>query len=158
MVTVSRATSDRELHSLVKRAINEANGETSPQAWRKLKLSDGPLLFNLYNEVAKREKNGRNFLGYGSWDNYLEQHQGVVPLVQKSWSTERVHSTFAKLLSRYPPENSSWHNKTEPILYGKSLSRFYYLAHKSNGKSYERSFFGHGSWKNYVAWVRENYK
>ncbi len=159
--TSSQKVSNEKLHEKINKLIQET-GITLAKQWGGMyeRTPLGRKMHTLFIIAHSRKIGGKSFCGYGTWDNYLEEVHGVVPLDQRLWSDRRFHDTVALMIRRHPPEKISWGNRREPLVHGKSLKILYELAYRSN-KSREKPqvahFFGHGIWSKYVKWVRENY-
>lgn len=152
--------SDEQVHSLIREAI----GKTGKSAYKDWRASTGVAngikghsLRALLYTAFYRSKNKKPFFGHGTWEEYLEKHHGLRPVVERSWSDERLHYVIVSLLQRHPPDAGHWRESRYKRPQGKSLLNLYINAACSNGDKSKGGFFGHGSWKKYVAWVRQNY-
>ena len=154
--------SNADVHKLVNDAIQETH-LVAGKHWKiPENLFNGRRLDALYVAVASRKVEGKGFFGTGSWDAYLEKFHGVVAVDQSRWGDERMHHAIVHLLKKYPLEKFRWEKKLPsggyaPGVHGRSLATLYQTA-----KNHERGepalpFFGHGNWKKYIKWVKENY-
>ncbi len=144
------------VHTLVKQALSTC-GTISPWKWKqnKVRIADKSA-YAIYELARSRTKNGRSFFGYGSWWEYIEKVHRMKS--EFSWSNEEFHRKIAETFRVHPPVN--WGSKSNIIgPCGKSLGALYRQAHRSNAPEAIDAvrFFGRGSWKNYVKWVKQNY-
>src|SRR3989344_237576 len=107
---MSKRFTDFQVNRRVNKVLQLTRGEARPKQWREINRLKGINLISLYNMVAERKgSNGFGFMGHGSWDEYLENVHGLVPLDQKQWSDERFHFTIARAMAAHPPEKVNWH-------------------------------------------------
>ncbi len=156
---------EEELHARVNAGIQK--GLVASKHWggyaRSKELINGHEPGTIFSTVQRRVVNGKKFFGCGSWDAYLEKFHGVIPIDQRHWSDKRFHHTIATLMKTYPPEKTGWSAGNQLVLRGMKLQNFFVNATYSNKgareffKSQGKKFFGHGTWRNYIDWVRKNY-
>ncbi|MFH0713258.1 MAG: hypothetical protein V1722_01970 [Candidatus Micrarchaeota archaeon] len=134
--------------------------ETGTARYNKWREIGNNKAVALYERVRTRRVNGVGFLGHGSWDRYLQKVHLFFDVNQRHWSDVRFHASVAAVLPKFPPEKIGWATPeayAKVAIAGRSLGALYRSAYDSNhrGRANGVTFFGQGSWKNYVNWVRK---
>lgn len=113
-------------------------------------MTNGLTLSKLYGLIRYRKKDGKNFIGYGGWYEYLEKVHGVNPTSPLFMPDNRVHQYISLQLKQgVQTEAKFWSRDTEPVApTGHSLQSLYTLANKRKIRG--KTFFGYGSWSEYL--------
>jgi len=132
-----------------------------PSYWRNnfgLVSNTGQTFNSLYRLVEKRKRVGKPFMGHGTWPMYLEKVHGSIPTYSRNMPDARLNSYILRELNKGEPSSAQhWQNSTEPKSpAGHSLKALYLLSVRRKIK--DKPFFGHGTWKSYITWLRKNHK
>ncbi|MFH1240580.1 MAG: hypothetical protein V1672_05185 [Candidatus Diapherotrites archaeon] len=146
---------DKQIHNHIENQINKSV-DLSTKHWvqsKKPVSSTGQSLRNLY-ELAR----SRGFFGHGNWYEYLVGHHKVSPRSQRYMPDERIHSYIKMQIDKgVDLSTTHWVQSRKPVSpTGQSLYALYILA--CSRKVGSDSFFGHGKWKAYIKWLKEDYE
>ncbi len=135
------------IHLAITQVI-ERTGKTSPKDWRSTEIAADSRTFNwFYQQVRRTKRKGKPFLGHGTWADYLENEHGV-----SCNNVELTENQLYNLVSKGIQQEkitAMKHWKTNDIrVNGHSLNKLYDAV--QNRKKRGKSFFGHGSWYDYL--------
>ncbi len=153
--------SDERLHALIAQGIRKAGA--SALKWKESRsISDGVQghsLSTLYILAYTRRKNQRVFFGHGTWYDYLEKHHSVIvpnrKIANPRLSDLELHRLILQVVKKHGV--SHWVTALKSVEFsGRKLYSLYYLVKQR--KVNRTSFFGHGSLKTYVTWLRASHE
>ncbi|HLD62505.1 MAG TPA: hypothetical protein VI875_01405 [Candidatus Norongarragalinales archaeon] len=156
---------DKQLHNIITLLLSKGIG-TDSSYWQNntqsidleplgLKSSRNGLpgisLSALRGMVSRRKgKNGKNFFGTGRWSNYLKVFHKTSVRPYVFLQDDRLHSIVENQVSEGTPLRAVfWEGRGEIAAEGYTRGSIYQMARNRQGKN-KKSFFGYGSWKDYL--------
>lgn len=160
----ANAIPERVIHRQVAKAIKKT-GTANTQEWKKQELQVEGRKAHLLGQLARNRFRNRNpYFGYGTWENYVEQHHGVTSIGKDmKFTDETLHRMMYTAIKRIGSTKiKDWKNskikiggRTPMTLY--SLARNRTVEKPGWSRSLLETFFGHGLLNNYAKWLERNY-
>ena len=170
---------DERIHVTIARQLEKLDpSQWGGKYWQKGTnpvTTDGKGLKNLYELALSRRKKRKTFFGHGNWEDYIKyvitHHSRLSPEYndrvlgrrckgrkrREKYRDAEIHDAIAAQMQiQHDLSAQHWKTNGEPITPdGRSLAALYSLAYKRRKGG--KSFFGHGSWKEYVRYLREGH-